>query len=164
MGRPIKTKKLESVEKGEGKVVVERKKPRYHPGTVRSIGPIPAPLAHGIQSSGLIVSISGSNQAEAQGSHQGRECGADGVFQKGNPRSIRGGSEVVKERHRSTQGGGRSKGSSYPRTRFYTRQSRQEKDTEQWSPGRCFCDHSRTGYPLVSSRLQQPSSKRPNRR
>lgn len=167
MGRPIKTKKLESAEKGEGKVVVERKKPRYHPGTVRS--PPPPPGGNSMISVPLdhcwvrVNPVLGSNQAKTQGSHQSRECGSDGVFPKGHPRSIRGGSTVVKERHRSTQGSGRSKSSSYPRPRFDTRQSCKQKDAEQWSPRRRFCNHSRTGYTLVSSRRHHLSSKRLNR-
>jgi hypothetical protein len=37
MGRPVKSKKLETTEKGGEPVVVERKKPRYHPGTVSAV-------------------------------------------------------------------------------------------------------------------------------
>lgn len=111
----------------------------------------------GIQSPENPDHTSGSNQAEAPGSNQGRERGSDGVFPEGHSRGIRGGSSVVKKRSRSSQGSGRSKGSSHPRPRFDTCQSRKQKDAQQWSPRRCIRDHSRTRHPVSSGSHHQLS-------
>jgi len=59
MGRPVKSKKLETTEKGGEPVVVERKKPRYHPGTVSAVPDTPGSQSASLGAQGSARSASG---------------------------------------------------------------------------------------------------------